>query len=165
MGEKFAECLGTVGRYLVCYKERQPNGNGLVSHNDQITVEHVFPQSMKRWHPDILRDVIDEHMNHVPFCRRHHDVVERAKELAYKEQSIAGLTLYICAQYPRSIHSDLLELQEKQWRMLLTEVKNNIGRLNGNVAPHLLSGYSIAAYMIENYLVKWEQYGFSQIDF
>lgn len=161
MTEKITECLGVVSRCLVCHKERQPNGNGLVPYEDKITIEHVFPKSMKRWHPDILRDVIDDHINHVTLCRKHHDNVERAKESAYKEQGMAGLTYYICDQYPRSIHPDLLELQERQWKILLAEVRDNILKLNGSVAPRWLSSYSMAAFLIENSLEKWDRCGFA----
>lgn len=161
MGEGFTDYLDILDGCLVCPRIRQKGMNGLIPHKEQITVDHVVPKGLRRAHKDILDGVIDARMNQVTLCREDHDLVEKAKTIAHAGQSFVGLIIYICELYPRSLEEAILRRQAIQWEKLMSTVKQNIDGLNGNVAPHFRSGYSMVSDLIERHLDRWAKYGFS----
>lgn len=159
--------LGQLGYCLFTAPEVQPN----TAVDPYPSIDHLIPRVARKRHKrlftiprryvpntaPVLRNIVDDPVNHVALCRDCHGKIDEGevrKIKIFRQFGLVGLVETI-ALYPRATRHDLYRLQYFQWRTLFNLLAVAFQTVQ-NVPEQLLPMYHQTEDLVGRYLYRWE---------
>ncbi|KKQ66011.1 MAG: hypothetical protein US86_C0007G0056 [Candidatus Daviesbacteria bacterium GW2011_GWA2_38_24] len=124
------------------------------NHVNQLTVDHVVLQCMRKKEPKAFRSIVESRDNQFVVCRREHAGLDKMKIFMYREHGVVGLVEQV-ALYPRAKRPDDLDSQYHQWMALFNRVRRGLYVALDHVSEEKHSQYRRGIDMTDRYLYRW----------